>query len=199
MIRLKQKLFLLQFFLFSILILLFIINNNKVIAMYPDNTPGTSNKSLTEDHVAIDKQILKVKDILATSKKIIIVIKEFIKNLPDENIKKNMFYELQESLTQLIDFAINHNSVTVTNIDDSGTSNLFSTQYLIIDPIILNIKNFIETHKNIIINLEKIMQALPNGKNKKYLLCELYNFLIQSFDDNKKELQIQEIVLELMS
>ncbi|MDV3157558.1 MAG: hypothetical protein Q8889_02550 [Candidatus Phytoplasma australasiaticum] len=195
MIKLKQKLFLLQFFLFSFLILLFTINN-KVIAMYPDN-PGTSNSSLTEDHMTIDEKILKFKDTLEIHKEIIMIINELIQRLPDENIKKNMLYELQESLTQLINFAINHNPVKVTNINDSGTNDIFSTQSLIMDQI-LKIKYFIETHKHIIIDLEKTMQKLPNGKSKKYILCELYNFLIQSFDDNKKELQIQEILLKLI-
>ncbi|UQV27405.1 hypothetical protein H7686_0001125 [Candidatus Phytoplasma asiaticum] len=195
MIKLKQKLF-----LFSFLILFFTINNNKVIAMYSNNF-GTSNPSLTKEQENIDEKILKFQDILEAHKKIIIAINKVIQKLPDENLKKDMLYELQDSYLQLIDFFINHNPIIITKINNSETINPMLTKQknLTMHQIILKIKYFIETNKYQMIILEQEMQKLSDNDNKNYILCELYNLLIKVMDDNTKDLRIQDIVLELMS
>ncbi|MDV3177409.1 MAG: SVM family protein [Candidatus Phytoplasma australasiaticum] len=240
MIKLKQQLFLLPSFLFIFLGLLLIANQNQVIAMYSDNSE-TIDQNLSEKHLSIDEQILKIKNLIDINKQQIIFIEQKIKKLPDENIQGNILYKLNQNLLQLMEFTINHNKALQIIIieqeikklsDEKVKKNiLFELNQNLLQLIelttnhnkalVMNSNNFEKSDSNLIennptneekilkiqntihkiryrmIEIEQEIQTLPDGNDKKNILCELYENLIQLINYNEQEMKMQTILSEL--
>ncbi|MDV3178604.1 MAG: hypothetical protein Q8851_02165, partial [Sweet potato little leaf phytoplasma] len=101
-------------------------------------------------------------------------------------------------LLQLIELTTSHNKALVINSNnfEKSDSNLIENNPTNEEKI-LKIQNTIHKIRYRMIEIEQEIQTLPDGNDKKNILCELYENLIQLINYNEQEMKMQTILSEL--